>query len=77
MKRVITVMSGLVLAWAGLFVIRETALIVTLATTLDSRLGYVVLALLLVIYGVGLGLPVVLYLRLPPPLCGPQMAQPR
>jgi hypothetical protein len=71
MKRLLIVMSGLVLVWVGVFVIRETSQIVTVATMVHPLLGYTVLALLLLIYGVGLGLPVVLYFRLPPPLRWP------
>jgi hypothetical protein len=71
MKRMLVVMSGLVIMWVSLVLIRETAQTVTLAAMVHSLLGYAVLALLLLIYGVGLGLPVVLYLRLPPPLRWP------
>jgi hypothetical protein len=71
MKRLLVVMSGLVMVWVGVFVIRETAQIVTLAAMVHPRLGDAVLALLLLIYGVCLGLPVVLYFRLPPPLRWP------
>jgi Domain of unknown function (DUF697) len=71
MKRMLAVMSVLVVLWVGVFVIRETAQIITMAAMVHPLLGHAVLALLLVIYGVGLGLPVVLYLRLPPPLRWP------
>jgi Domain of unknown function (DUF697) len=71
MKRMLAVMSVLVVLWVGVFVIRETAQIATMAAMVHPLLGHAVLALLLVIYGVGLGLPVVLYLRLPPPLRWP------
>jgi hypothetical protein len=71
MKRLLIVMSGLVMLWVGVFVIRETAEIVSLAAIVHPLLGKTVLALLFPIYGVGLGLPVVLYCRLPPPLRWP------
>jgi hypothetical protein len=71
MKRLLIVMSGLVMLWVGVFVIRETAEIVSLAAIVHPLLGKTVLALLFPIYGAGLGLPVVLYCRLPPPLRWP------
>ena len=71
MKRLLIVMSGLVMLWVGVFVIRETAEIVSLAAIVHPLLGKTVLALLFPIYGVGLGLLVVLYCRHPPSLRWP------
>jgi hypothetical protein len=68
---VLMVMSGLVMVWVVLFVIRQTTHIVTVAAMVHPLLGYPALALLLFLSGVGLGLPVVLYLRLLPPLRWP------
>jgi hypothetical protein len=65
MKRALLLAALLLLVVFVLFVIGQTNQVVTLASTLDPRLGRVVLWVLLSIYAVcGLG-PVILFLRLP------------
>lgn len=63
--------SATILLLFVLFVINQTAQVVSLASTISPFLGSVVLWLLLALYGLILLIPLVLFLRLPKPLRPP------
>jgi hypothetical protein len=74
MRWLVGVLGSLVLIVFALFVMRETAGVVTLASTLHPGLGRGVLIFLLVVYACCIGVPVVLFLRLREPLIPPSEA---
>jgi len=71
MKWTAMVLASLVLLAVLLFLVRETADVVSLASTLHPGLGRVVLWLLLLIYACVVGVPALLFLRLREPLRPP------
>ena len=71
MRRIATLLSIAVLVLFVLFVFRETREVVALAAAYDAGLGRAVLVALLAIYAICLGVPLVLFLRLPRPLLAP------
>src|SRR5688572_25237146 len=71
MKRIAGFLAVFVLVAFAVLVVRETAAVVTLARDVHPVLGQVTLWTLLAIYAVCLGVPAVLFLRLPRPLVAP------
>jgi hypothetical protein len=71
MKRIVAFLAVFVLVAFGVLVIRETAAVVALARDVHPLLGQVTLWTLLSIYAVCLGVPIVLFMRLPRPLTPP------
>lgn len=71
MKRIALFLAVFVLVAFGVLVVRETAAVVALARDVHPFLGQVALWTLLTIYAVCLGVPAVLFLRLPRPLAPP------
>jgi hypothetical protein len=71
MKRIVGFLAVFVLVAFGVLVLRETAAVVALARDVHPVLGQVTLWALVVIYAVCLGVPAVLFLRLPRPLVPP------
>jgi hypothetical protein len=71
MRWLVGVLGSLVLIVFALFMVRETAGVVTLASTLHPGLGRALLVFLLVVYACCLAVPVVLFLRLRKPLIPP------
>jgi hypothetical protein len=70
-KKIVGFLAAFVLVVFVVLVARETAAVVALARDVDPRLGQAVLWTLLAIYAVCLGVPAVLFLRLPKPLVPP------
>ena len=71
MRRIVTFLAVFVLVAFGVLVVRETAAVVALARDVHPILGQVTLWTLLAIYAICLGVPAVLFLRLPRPLVAP------
>lgn len=74
MRYLIGVLGSLVLVVLALFVVRETAEVVSLASLLHPALGRVTLVLLLAVYAACVGVPIALFLRLRTPLAPPSEA---
>jgi Domain of unknown function (DUF697) len=64
-KKLVSFGSLLVLVCSAIFVVNQTAQVVSLANTISPALGRVVLCVLLTIYAVALLVPVALLIRLP------------
>lgn len=71
MKRIVGFLAVFVLVAFGVLVLRETAAVVALARDVHPTLGQITLWTLLSIYAVCLGVPAVLFLRMPRPLVPP------
>lgn len=71
MRNILLLLSGLLLLVFVLFVTAQTAQVVALAGAVHPAFGQGVLLLLLAAYALLLGVPVLLYLRLPRPLVPP------
>jgi hypothetical protein len=71
MRRIAAFLAVFVLVAFGVLVLRETAAVVALARDVHPVLGQVTLWTLVTIYAVCLGVPAVLFLRLPRPLVPP------
>lgn len=71
MRRMLTFLAAFTVIAFALIVVRETAGVVALARDVHPVAGQVVLWALVVIYGICLGVPLVLFLRLPKPLVPP------
>jgi hypothetical protein len=63
--------GGIVVVTFGLFVVNQTAQVVQLASTIDSRAGTAVLLGLVTVYGLLVAVPVIMVIRLPRPLAPP------
>ncbi len=63
--------GGIVLLSFGLFVVNQTAQVVQLASTIDSRAGAAALVGLVTVYGLLVAVPVIMVIRLPRPLAPP------
>ncbi len=74
MRSLVGVLGSLVLIVFALFVVRETAGVVALASTIHPALARGVLGFLLLVYAGCIGVPVVLFLRLRTPLSPPSEA---
>lgn len=70
--KIATFVSLFLLLAFAVFVVNQTAGVVRLASEISPDVGTAVLAVLLVLYAVLLLTPLVLYLRLPPPLVPPK-----
>jgi hypothetical protein len=70
-KRAATFLAVAVIVGFAVLVVRETAALVLLARSVDPRLGHAVLWLLIATYAICLGVPVVTFFRLRPPLVPP------
>ena len=70
--KIATLLALFVLVAFLVFVVNQTASLVRLAGEISPQLGTAVMTALLVIYAVLLLVPLVLYLRLPPPLVPPK-----
>ncbi len=69
--RIATFVALFVLLAFAVFVVNQTASVVRLAAEISPDFGFAVLVVLLVLYGALLVTPLVLWLRLPPPLAPP------
>lgn len=74
MRWLFGVLGSLVVLVLALFVVRQTADLVSLASTLSPALGRVVLVALLVVYAACLAVPALLFVRLRQPLTPPPEA---
>jgi hypothetical protein len=74
MRWLVGMLGSLVVLVFVLFLVRETADVVSLASTLSPALGRVVLIALLVVYAACLAVPVLLFVRLRQPLVPPPEA---
>jgi len=70
--KIVTFVSLFLLLAFVVFVVNQTAGVVRLASEVSPNLGTGVLAILLALYAILLLTPLVLYLRLPPPLAPPK-----
>ena len=71
MRRILTCLAAFTLIAFTLIVIRETAAVVTLAREFHPVAGQVTLWTLVLVYGICLGVPLFLFVRLPKPLVPP------
>jgi hypothetical protein len=71
MRWLVGVLGVLLVFVFGLFLVRQTADVVGLASTLSPGLGHAVLVVLLVLYAACLAVPVLIFLRLRQPLRPP------
>jgi hypothetical protein len=71
LKKLIVLGSLFVLVCSAIFIINQTAQIVSLANTISPNLGRAVLYALLTVYVVVILVPIVLFIRLPKPMIPP------
>lgn len=71
MRRIVTFFAVFIIGVFCVLVVRETAAVVALARDIHPVVGQVTLWGLLLVYAVGVGVPVILLLRLPRPLLPP------
>jgi hypothetical protein len=75
LRNLTLMVSGFVLLSFGVLVVNQTAQVVQLANKASPTLGTVTLWTLVAVYGTLLGVPVVMFVRLPSPLVPPAKAE--